>query len=55
MSTTIKVMNNRIIYNRHKTGKAINFPLQPIAVELIKKYGNQDSEYLFPILNEILP
>jgi len=43
---------NRIVYNRHKTGKAINFPLQPYAIDLIKKYNNPNSEYLFPILNE---
>ena len=46
------IRNNRIIYSRHKTGKSINFPLQSIAIELIKKYGNQEREYIFPILNE---
>jgi len=46
------IKDNRISYNRHKTGKVINFPLQPYAIELIKKYNNPESEYLFPILNE---
>ena len=46
------IQGNRIVYSRHKTGKNINFPLQPHAVELIKKYSNTQSEYLFPILNE---
>ena len=46
------IKDSRIVYNRHKTGKVINFPLQPHAIELIKKYNSPNSEYLFPILNE---
>ena len=46
------IKGDRIVYSRHKTGKAINFPLQALAIELIKKYNNPQSEYLFPILNE---
>jgi len=46
------IQGNRIIYSRHKTGKSINFPLQPHAIKLIEKYSNPQSEYLFPILNE---
>ena len=48
------IKGNRIVYSRHKTGKKINFPLQPYAAELIEKYNNPNSEYLFPILNEKL-
>ena len=46
------IWNSRIVYSRHKTGKSINFPLQPVALELIKKYSHLDTEYVFPILNE---
>ena len=46
------VQSNRIVYSRHKTGKNINFPLHPHATELIEKYSNSQSEYLFPILDE---
>jgi integrase len=46
------IKDNRLFYSRHKTGKNINFPLQPVAIELIKKYNSPESEYLFPILNE---
>jgi len=46
------IKGERIVYSRHKTGKVINFPLQPHAIELINKYNNPNSEYLFPILNE---
>ena len=46
------IRGNRVIYSRHKTGKNINFPLQPHAIKLIEKYNNPQSEYLFPILNE---
>ena len=46
------IKDNRISYNRHKTGKAINFPLQRYTIDLIKKYNNPNSEYLFPILDE---
>jgi len=46
------IRDSRIIYHRHKTGKVINFPLQPYAVKLIEKYSHRESEYLFPILDE---
>jgi len=46
------IKGDRLVYSRHKTGKVINFPLQPHAIELIKKYNNPSSDYLFPILNE---
>ena len=46
------IQDNRIIYSRHKTGKKINFPLQSYALDIIDKYSNPKSEYLFPILDE---
>ena len=46
------IQNGRIAYERHKTGKYISFLSQPYALEIIQKYNNPDSKYLFPILNE---
>lgn len=44
------IMDNRIIYYRHKTKKRIIVPLQQKAIELIEKYHG--GAYLFPILSE---
>lgn len=44
------IMDNRIIYYRHKTKKRIILPLQQKAIELIDKY--RGGAYLFPILSE---
>ena len=49
--TQANIMENKLIYKRHKTGKLIKIPLQPQAIELIKKYHNAESPYLFPILS----
>jgi site-specific recombinase XerD len=42
-------VNDRIIYDRHKTGKYINFKLQPIGADILDRYENPQSDYLFPI------
>lgn len=49
--TQANVVENKLIYKRHKTGKLIKIPLQPQALSLIKKYHNAESPYLFPILS----
>lgn len=49
--TQTNIMEDKLIYKRHKTGKLIKIPLQPQAIELIKKYHNAESPYLFPILS----
>ena len=49
--TQANIMEDKLIYKRHKTGKLIKIPLQPQAIELIKKYHNAESPYLFPILS----
>lgn len=46
------IIEGKIIYKRHKTGKLIKIPLQPQAIEIIKKYSRKDRRYLFPILTE---
>ncbi len=51
------IANGRIYYARHKTGKAINCPLAPIAQEIIQKYAAEDhsqQDYIFPILDRAL-
>lgn len=49
--TKDNLMDERLIYKRQKTKKLIKIPLQPQALELIKKYHNTESPYLFPILS----
>ena len=50
--TQTNIMEDKLIYKRHKTGKLIKIPLQPQAIELIKKYHSKESPYLFPILSD---
>jgi integrase len=45
------LIDGRLAYSRRKTKKLIQLPLQPKAIELIHKYSNPQSPYLFPILN----
>jgi integrase len=48
--TKANIVENQLVYYRKKTGKLIKLPIQPKAMELICKYQNANSEYLFPIL-----
>ena len=50
--TQANIMEDKLIYKRHKTGKLMKIPLQPQAIELIKKYHSKESPYLFPILSD---
>lgn len=50
--TQANVIENKLIYKRHKTSKLIKIPLQPQALELIKRYQHKDNTYLFPILSD---
>ena len=50
--TQVNIMEDKLIYKRHKTGKLIKIPLQPQAIELIQKYHSEESPYLFPILSD---
>ena len=45
------IIGNHLIYNREKTKKLINVPLQTKALEIIAKYQSDKSPYLFPILS----
>ena len=49
--TPANLIEDKLVYKRHKTGKLIKIPLQPQALELIKKYHRKESPYLFPILS----
>lgn len=49
--TKENLIDGRLIYTRRKTGKLIKIPLQPQAMELIEKYSDKESPYLFPILS----
>jgi integrase len=48
--TKTNLLDERLIYNRKKTSKLIKLPLHPKALDLIRKYQNSESPYLFPIL-----
>nr|MBF6596961.1 site-specific integrase [Fermentimonas sp.] len=48
--TKDNIINDKIIYNRKKTGKLIKLPLHPIARKLIDNYSNLNNTYLLPIL-----
>lgn len=50
--TPANIIEGKLVYKRHKTNKLIKIPLQPQAIELIKKYHRKDSSYLFPILSD---
>ena len=50
--TPTNIIEGKLVYKRHKTSKLIKIPLQPQAIELIKKYQRKDSPYLFPILSD---
>ena len=50
--TKDNLLDNRIVYVRKKTKKLINVPLQIQAIELINKYSETNSPYLFPILSK---
>lgn len=49
--TKDNIIDNRLIYFRRKTNKLIKTPLQAKAMDIINKYANSESPYLFPILN----
>ncbi|MCF2737433.1 site-specific integrase [Bacteroides caecigallinarum] len=49
--TKDNIIDNRIIYKRCKTGKLIKLPLTQQAKEIISKYHNPNSPYLFPIFS----
>ena len=49
--TENSIINNRLIYNRKKTSKLINLPMQERALMVLKGYKDKSSPYLFPILS----
>ena len=53
MSMLLKsqVDDDAIFYARHKTGRQITVPMEPCIREIIRKYDNPDSRYVFPIID----
>lgn len=47
--TKDNIINNQLVYTRKKTDKLIKLPIHPTACNLIDKYQNSESPYLFPI------
>lgn len=47
--------NGAIVYMRHKTQQTIRVPLEPCMTDIIQKYVNDDSDYLFPIIQSLDP
>jgi integrase/recombinase XerD len=47
------IYDQRLIYNRSKTGKPLNIRISENLQNIIDKYKNSTNEYIFPILNEI--
>jgi len=45
------IVSNRLIYNRRKTSKLINLPMQERALLVLKEYKDSNKPYLFPILS----
>lgn len=45
------ITEGRLIYNRRKTSKLINLPLQEVAIRVLKRYEDSNKGYLFPILS----
>ena len=45
------IQENQLVYNREKTKKLIIVPLQEPAMQIIEKYNNGKSSFVFPILS----
>ena len=49
--TTSNLIDDKLIYTRHKTKKLIKIPLNKAATQIISEFHNPHSQYLFPILS----
>lgn len=49
--TERNIIDNRLVYNRKKTAKLINLPMQQRAYMVLKEYKKINEPYLFPILS----
>lgn len=45
------IKDNRIVYQRHKTGQELNIRIEPCLRAIIARYASKDSPYLLPILS----
>ena len=39
-----------IVYQRHKTHQTIRVPIEPCMAEIIRKYGQESSDHVFPLI-----
>ena len=49
--TDKNIINGRLVYNRRKTGRLINLPMQDKALLILNEYKEKNKPYLFPILS----
>ena len=50
--TKENLIDNKLVYYRKKTKKLITIPVKEVAFDIIRKYENPDSIYLFPVLSD---
>lgn len=48
-----QLWNGRFHYARHKTGQRIEVALQPTMLDIIRRYEQEGSEFVFPILSTL--
>ncbi|NDV84588.1 site-specific integrase [Bacteroides sp. 51] len=49
------IIDNRVCFERHKTGKSISFQLHGVALDIVNKYKSEHyslEDYIFPILDK---
>lgn len=46
------IVNNRIIYNRHKTNKLLSIKIEPIIGNLIRQYTDSSRKHIFPLFKD---
>mgnify|MGYP003295214735 FL=1 len=45
-----QIEDGRLVYHRRKTNQRISFQLPPCAMDIVRRYQDTDSAYVFPIL-----
>lgn len=48
-----QIKNDTLVYCRHKTGKQIRVKLEKCMLDIINRYNNPSSDYVFPILYKV--
>jgi integrase len=50
-----QISYDKLVYERHKTGQKVIVRLEPCMTEIISRYRQKDSDYVFPLLMESEP